>query len=149
MAGVNLLDAKGCLKVHELGGTPSFVLFPHLFKRLTKIVGLVGSKDSRLSLAYPIKAMPLAYWLRTWRTLAKYAEASSECELELALKCGFSSKRIIVSGPGKAAWMKSKRLQNLTVVFDSLTEARLLIPIAVRCNWRVGLEPVRNFVCGA
>jgi len=134
------LAAADCVKVSRRVGTPCFVLFPDLLEQLARSVGSDGASSSRLRLAYPIKTMPLAYWLRAWRKLGKYVEASSECELQLALQCGFGPKRLIVSGPGKIAWMKSLRLRNLTVVFDSFAEAQTLGPIAREFEWRVGLR---------
>jgi diaminopimelate decarboxylase len=137
---VSRLDARACLRVSRQAGTPCFVLFPDLLRQLAETVGSARRLNSRLRLAYPIKTMPLAYWLRAWRKLGRYAEASSECELQLALKCGFSTKRIIVSGPGKNAWMGAQRLRHLSVVFDSVAEAEALGAVAVRSDWRVGLR---------
>jgi diaminopimelate decarboxylase len=137
---VRPLDARACVEISDRVATPSFVLFPELFRQLVEIVGSSHRITPRLHLAYPIKTMPLAYWLRAWRKLGRYAEASSECELQLALQCGFSAERIIVSGPGKLAWMRSLRLRHLSLVFDSATEAEGLASMARRYGWRVGLR---------
>lgn len=134
------LDSSTCLAVARVAGTPCFILFPELLERLTSTLVAGPRTRSRVQLAYPIKTMPLAYWLRAWRRLAKYAEAASEGELRLALKCGFSPSRIIVNGPGKATWMRAHRLRNLTVVFDSMHEVRVLGPVAKHLGWRVGLR---------
>lgn len=84
--------------------------------------------------------MPLAYLLRVWRKLGRYAEASSEGELHLALRCGFSPARIIVSGPGKLAWLRSLQLRELTVLLDSVAEATSFAAHARRSGWRLGLR---------
>ena len=134
------LDTSACLRISRHVGTPCFVVFPQLFRQLVERISSAGQSNSRLRLAYPIKTMPLAYWLRAWRKLARYAEASSECELQLGLRCGFRANRIIVSGPGKSAWLKSTRLRHLNVVLDSVTEAKVLGRFAVQHDWRVGVR---------
>ena len=134
------LDAGSCLRISRHAGTPCFVVFPQLLQQIAETIVSVGQSNSRLRLAYPIKAMPLAYWLRAWRKLAKYAEASSECELQLGLRCGFRANRIIVSGPGKSVWLKTERLRHLNILLDSLTEAEILGKLAVQRDWRVGLR---------
>lgn len=129
-----------CQRAAERFGTPCFVAFRDVFADAAMILGRPGRADVSVSLAYPIKTLPLLAYLRRWKELGRYLEASSSGELELALLAGFPPNRIIVSGPGKASWLASSQIENLVVIFDSVGEAHSLAALAVRLSWRVGLR---------
>lgn len=61
-------------------------------------------------------------------------------EFLMALKEGFSSDHILVNGPAKHRWLIRHQVPNLLVNFDSATEVKILLPMAKKLNWRLGIR---------
>ena len=136
-----VLDSRACERIARQAGTPCFVLFPQTLHRLAALLAPRTRRGiDHIRLAYPIKAMPVAGLLRSWKRVGHYVEASSRGECELALRSGYRPRRIILSGPTKHSWLLAERRKGLTVIFDSLSELAALGGQAQRLRWRVGLR---------
>ena len=136
-----VLDSRACERIAYQAGTPCFVLFPQTLQRLAKLLTPRTRRGiDHIHLAYPIKAMPVASLLRSWKSVGHYVEASSRGECELALRSGYGPRRIILSGPAKHMWLSAERRKDFNVIFDSLSELAALEGQAQRLRWRVGLR---------
>jgi diaminopimelate decarboxylase len=96
-------------------------------------------------------AVPVRHWLscktqpvrplfRWWRRQGFGIEVVSEYELLAALQERFPAERILVNGPAKHRWLPRRAVRGLSVNFDSLTEAKALLPLARKLDWRVGVR---------
>ncbi len=89
---------------------------------------------------YSCKTQPLAAQLRWWNRTGRGAEVVSEAEFHLAAGCGFDTDRLLVNGPAKYRWLPEISRSRLRVNFDSPTELRELLPVAIRDHWRLGIR---------
>jgi diaminopimelate decarboxylase len=99
-----------------------------------------------LKLAVPVrhwlsfKTQPLRPLLQWWRAGGRGVEVVSEFELKAALQEGFPPQDILVNGPAKHAWLPRHAVRGLRVNFDSLREATVLLPQALRLDWSTGVR---------
>lgn len=134
------LTQSECERVGASFGTPAYVLFPQAMRLAVEAL-LDGMPNTiPVSLAYPIKAMPVPTFLRQWRTFARYVEASSAEELEMALASGYPARRIIVNGPAKSDWLRNCVHRRLVVIFDSEREMMRLADRAIDLRWTAGMR---------
>ena len=84
------------------------------------------------------KTQPVPALLRWWKKQGRPAEVVSEFEYRLATDAGFDD--ILVNGPAKHRWLGKVSQSGQRVHFDSLTELRALLSVAVRQRWRTGLR---------
>ena len=82
---------------------------------------------------------PLWQW---WRQQGRGIEVVSEFELRAALAEGFSPEDILVNGPAKHDWLPGFELSRLRVNLDSPSEAAVLLPMAAKYRWQLGLRLV-------
>jgi diaminopimelate decarboxylase len=120
-------------------GTPSYVT------RWQPIAGAVARLESlesraRLRCWLSFKTHPLPPLVQRWAGTGRGVEVVSESEFVTARALGCSVDQILINGVAKHAWLHRYPLARLQVHFDSLTELRALLPVAVRASWRVGLR---------
>lgn len=87
-----------------------------------------------------LKTQPLRPLLQWWRRQGRPVEVVSAFELEAALAAGFSPDRVLVNGPAKHAWLPRLACEGLLVNVDSPTELPVLLPLARRQHWTLGLR---------
>jgi diaminopimelate decarboxylase len=86
------------------------------------------------------KTQPLRPLLQWWQRQERGIEVVSEFELLAALKEGFPAQRILINGPAKHHWLARHAVPGLSVNLDSAAEARVLVPLAKKLDWTVGLR---------
>ncbi len=86
------------------------------------------------------KTQPLPALLSWWRRQGRGIEVVSEFELLAALKTGFAAEDILLNGPAKHRWLLRHPLPGLRVNFDSDAEIKVLLPLAKRLHWSVGVR---------
>lgn len=86
------------------------------------------------------KTQPVAQLLRWWRKQNRSIEVVTEYEYLAALQEGFVPNQILVNGPAKHRWLTRYRQPGLSVNFDSRKELEVLLPIAKRDGWSVGVR---------
>lgn len=86
------------------------------------------------------KTQPIAPLLRWWRGQGRPIEVVSECEFIAALREGFQPEQILINGPAKHRWLPKHARRGLLVNFDSRAEIDVLLPVAKRLGWRVGVR---------
>ena len=80
---------------------------------------------------------PLWQW---WRQQGRGIEVVSEFELRAALVEGFTPEAILVNGPAKQDWLPGFERCGLRVNLDSPAEAAVLLPLAAKYKWQLGLR---------
>jgi diaminopimelate decarboxylase len=108
--------------------------------------------EERLKLLDCIKSpVPLRSWLSfkthplpalaaAWRGAGRGVEVVSEREFCSLVHVGATLDDVLVNGVAKHTWLVDRGLHRLRVHFDSLTEIRALLPIALEQQWRVGVR---------
>lgn len=86
------------------------------------------------------KTQPVAPLLRWWRKQGRPIEVVSEFEYLAARHEGFATDDILINGPAKHRWLPSVAAPGLRVNFDSPGEFKVLLPLAKKLGWRVGLR---------
>lgn len=86
------------------------------------------------------KTQPLRPLLRWWQREDRPVEVVSEFEFMAARAEGFPANRILINGPAKHHWLPRHAVPGLNVNFDSLSEARVLAPLAKAFNWTCGVR---------
>lgn len=81
-------------------GSPLYLYDASIMRRQYKRLASAVPKGTAIH--YSIKANPNQAIVKIFRQMGAGAEVASKSELELALKCGFNSKKIIFAGPGKS-----------------------------------------------
>ena len=97
-----------------------------------------GDPGVRSWLSY--KTHPLPRLLAWWVAGGRGVEVVSEREFTTARSLGCTPDQLLVNGPAKHAWLGRHPIPRLRVHFDSLAELRALLPLALSCNWRVGVR---------
>lgn len=108
------------------------------------------------NIAYSYKTNYTPKLCKIVNKLGGYAEVVSEMEMELALKCGVDTRRIIWNGPVKAENIVKKFLdEGGTVNIDSIDELEYIsqiennydhdINIGIRCNYDVTDDVISRF----
>ena len=87
-----------------------------------------------------VKTHPLAALLTWWVRAGRGVEVVSEAELVAARQLGCPADRLLVNGVAKHRWLWQHPIPGLRVHFDSPAEVEALLPLAVRCGWRVGIR---------
>ena len=90
------------------------------------------------------KTQPVRPLLAWWQHQGWGIEVVSEFELQAAVQADFPPERILVNGPAKHSWLPRHALPGLRVNFDSLAEARALLPWARKRGWRLGVRCLTN-----
>lgn len=67
-------------------------------------------------------------------------EVVSEFELRAALAEGYRPSQVLVNGPAKHHWLVRHTLGGLRVNLDSLAELPILMPLAKRLRWTLGIR---------
>lgn len=86
------------------------------------------------------KTQPLPALLRWWRAQGRPIEVVSEFELLAARREGFEADEILVNGPLKHTWLPRRASRGLRVNVDSAGELPVLLPLARRMGWSLGLR---------
>lgn len=89
------------------------------------------------------KTQPLRPLVQWWRQQGRPIEVVSEFEFLAARAEGFPPKKILLNGPAKHSWLPrhaTRELRGLCLNFDSVTEARVLAPLAKKLDWTCGLR---------
>ena len=84
---------------------------------------------------HPVPQLAVA-WIRSGRGVEVVSEA--EFVTVRALECPVD--QLLVNGVAKHAWLARVEAPRLQVHFDSVAEAKALLPVAVAQSWRVGLR---------
>lgn len=86
------------------------------------------------------KTQPLAPLLQWWKKQRRPIEVVSEFEFLAALKEGFAPENILLNGPAKHSWLPRHAIPGLRVNFDSVAEAKALLPLAQKHQWSCGVR---------
>lgn len=86
------------------------------------------------------KTQPLRPLIRWWKEQGRGIEVVSEFEFLAALKEGFLPEKILINGPAKHHWLGKHAVRGLFVNFDSMAEAKALLPLAKKLKWHVGIR---------
>ena len=86
------------------------------------------------------KTQPLRPLLQWWRRLGEGIEVVSEFEFLAARAAGYAAADILLNGPAKQDWLPRHPVPGLRVNFESMAEARALLPVARRLRWSCGLR---------
>ncbi|MDB6024542.1 MAG: lysA 2, partial [Verrucomicrobiales bacterium] len=86
------------------------------------------------------KTQPLHPLIRWWQQQGRGVEVVSEFEFLSALQEKFSPQQILVNGPAKHHWLSRHAVRDISVNFDSVNEAKALLPLAKKLNWRIGIR---------
>jgi diaminopimelate decarboxylase len=97
-----------------------------------------GDGGVRSWLSY--KTHPLPRLLEWWIAGGRGVEVVSETEFTTALRLGCTTDQILVNGPAKHAWLRRYPIPRLRVHMDSPGELTALMPLALSCQWRVGIR---------
>jgi diaminopimelate decarboxylase len=120
-------------------GTPCYVsAWAPVAQSLDRLEHLNAGVPLRCWLSF--KTHPLPALALQWIGDGYGVEVVSERELRTALDVGVSAERLLVNGIAKHAWLSRTRIARLRVHFDSLRELDELLPVALECEWRVGLR---------
>ncbi len=137
---------KNNIKLTDLADeydTPLFVLDPESItkraERFSHYAAIASSNNSRVF--YPFKCNSVPAVVNAVKEAGLSAEAMTEFELELALKCGFKPSDIIVNGPCKTDSFIRKCLECKVHLFviDSLSELKSLIRIQKETQVKMNL----------
>jgi diaminopimelate decarboxylase len=141
VVGAGLEDVAAWLDVAQRAvdcvGTPLYVNRARPIQRAIQRLER-GDGGVRSWLSY--KTHPLPKLLEWWLTGGRGVEVVSETELRSALRLGCTPDQILVNGPAKHAWLGRYPVPRLRVHFDSPGELRALMPLALSCQWRVGVR---------
>lgn len=136
---LNLDWSKLIPQAISLVGTPAYIFAAEpLHAAHDRLQSLILSRP--LKQLYSVKTHPIPAALAEWLELGGGVEVVSEAELQLALRVGYRTERIVLNGVAKHRWLRAYRLPKVTVHFDSLTEIRDLVPQAQTQAWRIGLR---------
>jgi diaminopimelate decarboxylase len=86
------------------------------------------------------KTHPLPKLLEWWVAGGRGVEVVSETEFTTACRLGCQPDQVLVNGPAKHAWLGRYPIPRLRVHFDSPSELAALLPLALSCQWRVGVR---------
>jgi diaminopimelate decarboxylase len=86
------------------------------------------------------KTHPLPRLLEWWIADGRGVEVVSETEFTTAWRLGCRADQVLVNGPAKHAWLGRYPIPRLRVHFDSPRELMALLPLALSCQWRVGVR---------
>jgi diaminopimelate decarboxylase len=86
------------------------------------------------------KTHPLPALADQWKQTGLGVEVVSEAELATLLARGFTADGLLVNGVAKHSWLARYPIDRLRVHFDSLTEVRELLPLALSRRWRIGVR---------
>jgi diaminopimelate decarboxylase len=86
------------------------------------------------------KTHPVLQLAHEWIRSGRGVEVVSEAEFVAVRRLDCPAERLLVNGVGKHGWLGRYLAPGLRVHFDSLREARELLPEAVAQGWRVGLR---------
>ena len=86
------------------------------------------------------KTQPVAPLMRWWRQQGRPIEVVSEFEYLAARHEGFAAHNILINGPAKHRWLPRVAVEGMRVNFDSLAELKVLLPLAKKLHWGVGLR---------
>jgi diaminopimelate decarboxylase len=121
-------------------GTPCYVV------RWTPVAAAVAALDRlampplRVRSWLSLKTHPVPHLAHRWLRSGRGIEVVSEREFVMANSLGASVEQILVNGVAKHTWLPAHSTPGLRVHFDSIREADMLIPLAVRDRWRVGIR---------
>ncbi len=119
-------------------GTPCYVT------RVRPIIAalneLEGDGTGGIGSWLSFKTHPMPPLLRWWLASSRGVEVVSEVEFATARRLGCSVDQLLVNGVAKHDWLIRYPLPRLRVHFDSVRELDALLPLAVRCEWRVGIR---------
>jgi ornithine decarboxylase len=123
----------------SLAPTPMYVsAWTPVERALRRVSALDSSVPIRSWLS--LKTHPLPALAKRWLRSGRGIEVVSERELTTARQCGASADDLLVNGPAKHAWLRRSPIPRLRVHFDSWTEMRALLPMALEYRWRVGVR---------
>lgn len=126
-------------RARDIVGTPCYVMSEWSVREaLVRLNALESSVRLRHWLS--LKTQPVARLVQLVTELGLGIDVVSEYELAGAVAAGIPGNRILVNGVGKQHWLPRRRIQNLSVHFDSLAEVRQLAGLARDWNWRIGLR---------
>ncbi len=121
----------------RLCGTPCYVTRVRpILEALSELES--GQPDVRCWLSF--KTHPLPDLLDWWQRSGRGVEVVSEMELATALARGCPVDRLLVNGVAKHSWLTRYPVRHLRVHFDSVSEMEALLPLALSCDWRVGVR---------
>jgi len=139
---VGRADDPGSLRLAELAesfGTPYYLTVSSVLRERAE--ALRGALPAGVAVLYSVKANGLLGVMAELATRVDGFDVASAAELESALACGLSGRRLSMTGPGKrdddlAAALGSGAL----VVLESLDEAERLVRLAAGRPARVSLR---------
>jgi diaminopimelate decarboxylase len=121
----------------DLAGTPCYVTRAAPIRAAVECLERADG-DVRSWLSYKTHPLPrLAEW---WIAGGRGVEVVSETELTTVSGLGCTPDQILVNGPAKHAWLGRHPVPRLRVHFDSPAELAALLPLALDCQWRVGVR---------
>jgi diaminopimelate decarboxylase len=121
----------------DLAGTPCYV---NRARPIQAAVQHLERGDAGVRSWLSFKTHPLPKLLEWWLASGRGVEVVSETEFTTAWRLGCGADQILVNGPAKHAWLGRYPIPRLRVHFDSPGELEALMPLALRCQWRVGVR---------
>jgi len=121
-----------------LCGTPAYITRQRPIE--AALAELEAGQDPSLRSWLSFKTHPLPALLEWWRGTGRGVEVVSEAELVAARQLGCPAEQLLVNGVGKHSWLHRYPIPRLRVHFDSRGELDQLLPVALRCGWRVGIR---------
>ena len=124
----------------ERYGTPSYVVaWPSIAAARARLDSL-GDPGLPVRSWLSVKTHPVAPLIQRWLRDGGGVEVVSEREFLTARYLGGTVDHLLVNGPAKHAWLPRHSTPGLRVHLDSMHEADVLLPLAARDRWRVGLR---------
>jgi diaminopimelate decarboxylase len=121
----------------DLVGTPCYV---NRARPIQAAVQHLERGDAGVRSWLSFKTHPLPRLLEWWIAGGRGVEVVSETEFRTARRLGCHPDQILINGPAKHAWLGRYPIPGLRVHFDSPTELMALTPLALSCQWRIGVR---------
>ncbi|MFD0000470.1 alanine racemase [Nocardia sp. NPDC127526] len=149
------LDAPGAAEdALDRFGSPAHLVFPQVFAdNLARLRAVLDAQPSRYRICYAHKVNHSAAFVRTAEHAGIGIDVASAAELAGAVRAGFSTDRIEVTGPKGEVFLRELLGTGMTVNVDNVWELRRItelaaagarVPVLVRLSGFAG-APVSRF----
>ncbi|MCA1583310.1 MAG: hypothetical protein LC791_00575 [Acidobacteria bacterium] len=119
-------------------GTPCYITRLQPIQKALEELELGQSGDVRSWLSF--KTHPLPQLVAWWTQAGRGVEVVSEAEFATVRRLGCPVDQLLVNGVAKHSWLGHYPVSQLRVHFDSPREVDALLPLALDCEWRVGVR---------
>ena len=126
------------IRAVALCGTPSFITRQRAVAEALAVLEPGDGPRVRSWLSF--KTHPLPALLVWWHGTGRGVEVVSEFELVAARQLGCTADTLLVNGVAKHSWLHRYPIPRLRVHLDSQGELDALLPVALACEWRLGVR---------